>query len=190
MSKIISYSIGWLALILSSAAWSTGPGTPMDCTDLILAPGLTCTQASDPGTRVYFSGSISVLDNDGRILSRASNAQEDVIRELGSCGGHTLRQMALVYYVNEKDGLRTPIISANDRCLDPSTSTVESIGVGYLLFDAVKGELVFNPVSICRGPVDEHGNPVGGSCPYTGGGWIARIKGFTPLLTALRAIKP
>ena len=183
MSKIISYGIGWLALILSSAALSTGPGTPMDCTDLVLAPGLTCTQASDPGARVYFIDQISVLDNDGRILSRASNAQEDVIRELGSCGGNTLRQMALVYYVNEKDGVRTPIISANDRCLDPSTGTVESISVGYLLFDAVKGDLVFNPVSTC-------GGVVGGSCPYTGGSWIARIKGFTPLLAALRTIKP
>jgi hypothetical protein len=180
MSKITSYSIGWLALIMSSTAWSTEPGTPMNCTDLILAPGLTCIQSSNPGVGVGFSGEISVLDNDGRILSRGSNSLEDVIRELGPCGARMLYQMALVYYLSEKDGVRTPIISVNDRCLDPTTSTVESVGVGYLLFDSVKGILVFNPVSSC-------GNgSVGDSCTYTGGDWIARFKGFTPLKAALR----
>ncbi len=40
------------ALVSASIAWpslATEPGTPMDCSDLELAPGLTCTTLTEPG---------------------------------------------------------------------------------------------------------------------------------------------
>ena len=183
MYKFKPFSIGLLALIMSSTAAATEPGTPMNCTDLVLAPGLSCRQASNPGAGAGFSANITVLDNDGRILSRGSDSSEDNIRLVGTCGSYDIYETALVYLVSSKSKVRTPIISVKQRCLDPNTSTIETLSTGDVLFDSVKGALVYGLASQCASLAGVE--PVG-CINYGGGSWIARINGFTPLADALR----
>jgi hypothetical protein len=177
MSKFMPCCIGLIVMFMGPAAVATEPGTPMNCTDLLLAPGLNCSQFSNPGQGAFFRQNESVVDNDGRILTYGDGSVSDIIRELGSCGTNKIVELALVYRVAE-GGVRTPIASVNQRCLDPSTSTSEGLRLSSILFDSVNGTLIILLNSTC--------GPSAVTCNnYGGGNWIAHINGFTPLTDAL-----
>jgi hypothetical protein len=149
----------------------------MNCTDLLLAPGLSCSQFSNPGQAAFFRQNESVVDNDGRILTYGDGSVFDTIRELGSCGTNKIVELALVYRVGE-GGVRTPMASVNQRCLDSGTSTSEGLRVSSILFDSVNGTLIILLNSTC--------GPSAVTCNnYGGGNWIAHINGFTPLADVL-----
>ena len=177
MSRLVIVCVGLLAVLLGLPAAATEPGTPMDCTDLLLAPGLTCSQFSDPGEGGFFRQNDAVVDNDGRILEQGGGSIRDVLGDLGRCGTSRVLDLGLVFHVGE-GGVRTPILSVRGRCLDAATSTVEGLRSASLLFDAVGGTLIVVLSSTC--------NSRGDLCDgYGGGGWIARIDGLTPLAAAL-----
>jgi hypothetical protein len=180
MCKYSSYFVGLLALIMNSTVTATEPGTLMNCSDLILEPGLSCTKVTAPGANAGFSGSIYLLDNEGQLLRRGDGSTDNYIQELGTCGQFTIVEAALVYRVDQITGVDTPIISTRLRCLDPANSTIEQISVSDLLFDSVKGTLIVGFSSGCG-----NGTNVD-SCPYSGSAWIAHISGFTPLKPLLR----
>jgi hypothetical protein len=170
MYKTTSCCVGLLALVMGSTAMATEIGTPMDCTDLILAQGLSCAQSTAPGASTGFSANVSVMDNDGRILLRGTDSSEDNIRLVGTCGAIDLYKTALVYHLSD-EGVRRPIVSVKQRCFNAGTGEYETINVGDMLFDAVQGMLVISFSSV---------NPNGG------GAWVARIKGFTSLKSLMR----
>ncbi len=189
-----------LALFASFAlavpSLATQPGTPMDCSDLELAPGLTCTQLTPLqqfGTRRGESGFFESfpfqlpedleLDNDSRLI----DITDDFIADVGTCGTSTLRRGALLR-VRVGDTWEH-IAIAQRRCLDPTVRHTESIEALGLHFDSVRGSLIVLFNSSCFADV------VRPSCPYNpgtsgppardGGGWLARIDGFTPLAEVL-----
>lgn len=182
MSNRILALPGLLGLLFGSAGLATELGTPMDCTDIELAPGLTCTQLTQPGGSGLGGINALVIDNEGQILARGGGSLFDVLEDLGPCGSSTLFHMAQVY---RGDGIvRAPILSTRSRCLDSATSTRESLSAANILFDAVRGSLLVAMVSSC-GP--EGRDLCDG---YGGGGWIARIDGFAPLADVLPAPPP
>ena len=166
-----------LLTTLPLPAKATDLGTPMNCTDLFLSPGLTCSEFSNPGDGGGFRQNDAVVDNDGRILEQGDGSFRDVLEELGFCGSNGLFDQGLVWHVGE-GGIRTPIASVRSRCVDPSTSTVEGLRSASILFDSVKGVLIAVMNSTCGSRGDLCDN-------YNGGSWIARIDGFTPLAAAL-----
>jgi hypothetical protein len=160
------------------AAGATDPGTPMNCSDLLLSPGLICSEFSNPGEGGRFRQNDALVDNDGNILEQGDGSNRDIIDEMGMCGDSRLFNFGLLWQVNEGGG-RTPIASVQSRCLDLTTSTVEGLRSASIVFDSVNGVLVVVMNSIC-------GSRGGTLCDnYNGGSWIARISGFTPLATAL-----
>ena len=176
MYKFFIICFAWLTM-LSLPASATDPGTPMNCTDLLLSPGLTCSEFSNPGDGGRFRQNDAVVDNDGRIFEQGDGSNSDVIEELGFCGTNRLFELGLFWRVDE-GGVRTPIASVRSRCLDPTTSTVEGLRSASILFDSVNGALVVVMNSTCGSRGDLCDN-------YNGGSWIARIDGFTPLADAL-----
>jgi len=176
MYKVLIICFAWLTMLPLPAS-ATDPGTPMNCTDLLLSPGLTCTEFSNPGDGGRFRQNDAVVDNDGRIFEQGDGSNSDVIEELGFCGTNRLFELGLFWRVDE-GGVRTPIASVRSRCLDQTTSTVEGLRSASLLFDSVNGALVVVMSSTC--------NSRGDLCDdYNGGSWIARIDGFTLLAAAL-----
>lgn len=164
--------------LTSLPALATELGTPMDCSDLILAPGLTCTEFSQPGEGRVFRQNDAVVDNEGKIYTESAGDISDILEELGTCGSRDLFEMGQVWHIGP-GGVRTPIISSRNRCLDETTSSVERVGTSTLLFDAVRGALVVGMVSSCS-------TGSFGACDnYGGGSWIAHIDGFTPLTDVL-----
>jgi hypothetical protein len=165
-------------------ASATEPGTPMDCSDLLLAPGLTCSEFSEPGEGGFRGNTLAVLDNDGRILTGGDGSIHDVIVELAPCGQRTPVELGLVFLVVE-GALRTPLVSVRERCLDPATTRIEGARSGPLLFDAPRGALLLGMSSNCS-------DRSFGECEpgYGGRAWIARIDGFTPLADVLPAAPP
>ena len=167
-----------LAAGLASPAFATDPGTPMNCSDLELAPGLTCTTLSEPGAGTINAFSLVAVDNDGGVPSRGDGSVSDNLEVIGSCGTANLVRAALLY-VNGVDGSRTPLVTVRWRCLDASTRRIESVRFANLFFQAVPGSLLVGASSGCAAPL-------GVGCPgYAGGSWTARIDGFTPLADVL-----
>jgi hypothetical protein len=171
-----------LALLasLGSAAPSlaTEPGTPMNCSDLELAPGLTCTTLTEPGEGSWGAISATMLDNDGRILQRGDGSTADQLEVIGSCGGSNLVRTSLLHLV-ALDGARTPLVTVRWRCLDTTAEHRELVRFGALLFEAVPGSLLVQANTLCFARF-------GADCPgYQGGVWAARIDGFTPLADLL-----
>jgi hypothetical protein len=158
---------------------ATEPGTPMDCSDLELAPGLTCTTLVEAGAGVFFpAAAAAVLDNEGRILQRSGGSTFDILEVIGTCGTRSLVRTALLYGIAE-NGSRSPLVTGRWRCLDGATGRLESVGFSTLLFDAVRGSLLVGASSGCS-------DRFFADCPaYGGGGWLARIDGFTPLADVL-----
>jgi len=176
MSKLFIICVGILSMI-PLPAMATDPGTPMNCTDLVLSPGLSCSEVSKPGEGGRFRQNDAIIDNDGRILEQGDGSTRDVLQDLGFCGTQALVDLGLVWHVGE-GGVRTPVASVRFRCLDPTTSTVEGQRSASLLFDSVKGSLIVVLNSTC--------NSRGNLCDnYDGGSWIAQIDGFTPLAAVL-----
>lgn len=176
MFKILIICAGLFAMLPISAR-ATDPGTPMNCSDLVLSPGLTCSEFSNPGEGGRFRQNDAVVDNDGRIFEQGDGSFSDVLEELGFCGSSGLFDLGLLWHVDE-GGIRTPIASVRSRCLDPTTSTVEGLRSASILFDSVNGVLIAVMNSTCGSRGDLCDN-------YNGGSWITRINGFTPLAAAL-----
>ena len=161
----------------ATPAGATEPGTPMDCSDLELAPGLTCTTLVEPGAGGLGVLSQSVLTNDGEILAVGIGSIADNIEPIGSCGSNSLVKAGLLFAL-PIGGARIPLVTVDWRCLDAAASRVEYARFLAVLFDPVRGRLLVGAYSNCGGP--------GGVCPgYGGGGWVARIDGFTPLAEVL-----
>jgi hypothetical protein len=171
-----------LALLVSlgsaAASLATEPGTPMDCSDLELAPGLTCTTLTEPGSGVFGPSGGAVLDNERRILQRGDGSTLDDLEVIGTCGTRSLVRAALLYGIAE-DASRSPLVTVRWRCLDASAGRVEDVRFSELLFDVVRGSLLVGASSQCS-------DRFFSDCPaYGGGGWLARIDGFTPLADVL-----
>lgn len=161
MYKNFVICVGFLALFPLPVS-ATDPGTPMNCTDLLLSPDLTCSEFSTPGEAGRFRQNDAVVDNDGRILEQGDGSFRDVIEELGFCGTQALFKLGLFWHVGE-GGIRTPIASVRSRCLDPTTSTVEGLRSASILFDSVKGTLIVVMNSTCGSRGDLCDNYNGGS---------------------------
>ena len=175
MNKPALVSALLLSLGFSAPALATEPGTPMDCSDLELAPGLTCTTVSGPDVAVQSEG---VVDNDGRVLVRASGSIEDNLEVIGACGTTDLVRAALLY-VDDVDGSRTPLVTVRWRCLDAPAGRLEFMRFSNVLFHAVPGSLFVGAFSSCAAAG-------GAGCPgYPFMSWTARIDGFTPLADVL-----
>src|SRR5262245_10016934 len=171
---------GLLAFGFAGPSSATAPGTPMDCSDLELAPGLTCTTLTTPGAD--FSGigftSSGLLDNEGRVVRRATGGFDDVLEIIGACGTRDLTHSVLLYVLSQ-DGSQAPLVTVRSRCLDAATGRVEHATIVQQLFDAVRGSLLIVGNSGCT-------DRVFAACPgYGGGAWLARIDGFTPLAEVL-----
>lgn len=177
MSKFMPCCIGLIAMFMGPTAVATEPGTPMNCTDLVLVPGLNCTPLSNPGQGFVFRNVESVVDNDGRIYTENAGSLADVIRELGFCGSRKIVELSLIDQIGA-GGTKTSIASVNERCLNPSTNTSEGLRLSSLMFDPVRGDLIVVLTSTC--------GPDAATCQnYGGGNWMARISGFTPLADVL-----
>jgi len=175
-------ALGALALACA-AATASELGTPMDCSDLVLPAGLSCSQLAPPGTGVGgFREGASVIDNEGVILQTGQGGVEDIIETLGRCGTRDLAHITLIY---EGDGVaQDPFISARLRCLDATTSAIEFIRSGNILFDAVAGRLIVGLNSSCF----PSSSPA--CANYGGGSWIAHIDGFPSIADLLPAPPP
>jgi hypothetical protein len=154
---------------------ATEPGTPMDCSDLELASGLTCTEYKRPGEGGFGAILTAAVDNDGRILQGAGNNVRDTIATIGSCGSVMLAEIGLVYLIGAGEGDRTPLVSNRMRCLDPTAESIERVSIGAMVFDEVHGSLLISATSSCSSR--------GSSCrpEYGSLAWIARIDGFASL---------
>lgn len=176
MYKLIILMFGLLAMVPMSAS-ATDPGTPMNCSDLLLPPGLTCSEFSNPGEGRSFSENDSVIDNEGHIITTSAGDISDTLEELGFCGDFKLIELGLVWNISQ-GGIRIPVASVRSRCLDETTSTVEGLRVSDILFDSINGALFVSMISTCNSRGDLCNN-------YNGGGWIARIGGYKPLAAVL-----
>jgi hypothetical protein len=172
----------FVCLSLGAPVLATEPGTPMDCSDLELAAGLTCAEITSPlEDRSFGELPDKAIDNDGRVLALFIGELGTIV---GDCGPHQLRRRELVTAF-DGEGNGTALVTATDRCVDPSVGFAERIQVQGALFDAVRGSLVLHLSSHCQ--IRGTGQLPG--CPYTGPrpsfsqslSWIARIDGFAPL---------
>ena len=176
MYKYFITCISLLAMLPLQAS-ATDPGTPMNCSDLLLSPGLTCSQFSNPGEGGSFRQNDVVVDNDGSIIEMGDGSFNDVLEDLGACGTNNLYDLGLIWTIGA-GGARSHIASVRSRCLDETTSTVEGLRSASLVFDFIDGVLIVVMNSTC--------NSRGNLCDnYNGGSWIARIDGFTKLAESL-----
>ena len=171
-----------LALLVSLGSappvLATEPGTPMDCSDLELAAGLTCTTLTEPGSGALGPAGAAVLDNERRILQRGDGSTLDDLEVIGTCGSRSLVRAALLYGIAE-DASRSPLVTVRWRCLDGAAGAVENVRFSQLLFDVARGSLLVGASSQCS-------DRFFADCPaYGGGSWLARIDGFTPLADVL-----
>ena len=171
-------------LSLAAPAPATEPGTPMDCSDLELAPELTCSEVTEPlEDRSFGELPDKAIDNEGRVLVLFIGELGTIV---GNCGAHQLRRRDLVTAF-DGEGDVTALITTTDRCVDPSLRFVDRIQAHGALFDPVRGSLVLHLSSRCQ----IGGSGGGPGCPYTGPAppgtfsealsWIARIDGFAAL---------
>jgi len=177
-----------LALVVSlgsaTSALATEPGTPMDCSDLELAPGLTCTELRPPLEEVTLGRTLeTAVDNEGRVLWVRDGAGEPV----GPCGLTALRRQPLLVAF-DATGSRTLLVTATDRCLDPTARYTEGVAATGFAFDPVRGRLFLALRSGCGLTTIRPGCPYTGPAPSTFSeslSWVALIDGFTPLADAL-----
>jgi hypothetical protein len=179
----VSFALALLVPPLVAApTLASEPGTPMDCSDLELAPGLTCSEFSSPGEgglpTFFLRQPFAAIDNDARILTTADG---DAV-ELAPCGAQPMFRLGLVVHVGE-GAVQTPLVSVSDRCHDPSSGAADTLRADQLLFDALRGALFVGLTSSCTGTFPH-------PCTYQGARWIVRIDGFTPLAEALPAPAP
>jgi hypothetical protein len=160
----------------------------MDCTDLELAPGLTCSEVTEPlDDRSFGELPDKAIDNEGRVLVLFIGELGTIV---GNCGAGQLRRRDLVSAF-DREGDVTALVTATDRCVDPSLSFFDGVQAHGALFDPVRGSLVLHLSSRCQ----IRGIGGGPGCPYTGPtppgtfseslSWIARIEGFPPLAQVL-----
>jgi hypothetical protein len=178
MRMLLAVAALLIPLQVADPAFATDPGTPMDCSDLELAPGLSCTRVDGPIMEV---SSQNVLDNDGRLIRVGKGSNDDDLETIGSCGSSRLQRSALLW-LNDVDGSSEPIVSVRWRCLDAAASRFEYARFGAVLFHAVPGSVLVGATSNC--------GPDAATCPYLTTPWTARIDGFTPLGEVLPAPQP
>lgn len=145
----------------------------MNCTDLILSPGLSCSQLTSPGdgSALFFQNN-AIIDNKGNVFTNAQGATSDTLKDLGNCGNTKLYKKSEIYYIDySKSGERTPIVISSTRCQDPGTNTTEHLNIHSHLFNSINGTLMLGINSSCRSSshLCEH---------YNGGHWVALIHGF------------
>jgi hypothetical protein len=137
----------------------------MNCSDLELAPGLTCTNltlpADDDRIATTFEEAFAV-DNEGRVLTRGSQGAAG-----GSCGAQPLSRRE---HVSVAFG-GALLVASTDRCA--AGERTDAVDMRGFYFDALRGNLYVGFKSFCR-------EPGGGFCGYFDGVWLARIDGFTP----------
>ena len=176
-----------LALLVSLGSappvLATEPGTPMDCSDLELAPGLTCTEVRPPLEEVTLGRTLgTAVDNEGRVLWTSLGEER-----VGPCGLTTLRRRTLLVAF-DATGSQTPLVTATDRCVDPTARYTEGVAVTGLAFDPVRARLFLALRSGCGLTTARPGCPYTGPAPSTFGeslSWVALIDGFTPLADVL-----
>jgi hypothetical protein len=163
-----------VVLALATPAFATEPGTPMDCSDLELAPGLSCVvELPDLPLQIQLRETTEP-DNVGGML----NSSEEVLAQIGTCGRASLRRTALLRV--RTGGAWQPLVVAQSRCLDPAITHFESIRPLGILFGSVQGSVYLGLVSLCFDDLQ------GPSCNYGRRTvWLARIDGFTPLADVL-----
>ncbi|MEN8161310.1 MAG: hypothetical protein ABFS41_14660 [Myxococcota bacterium] len=171
-------------LLICAAGHATEPGTPMDCSDLDLAPGLTCTEVTMPLEDRAFGGLDEPgFDNDGRLLAVGFGGESE-----GVCGPFVSLIRGLIVVAYDHDGNRSTLVSAPARCVDPTHSLNDRLDSFGAAFDPVRGSLLVNFASRCSRLTP------GPGCPYTGPqgsrttevlSWVGRIDGFTPLADVL-----
>jgi hypothetical protein len=165
-------------LLAAAAAHGTEPGTPMDCSDLELAPGLTCTEVTNPTEDLVIVQDGAAFDNDGRYLVAGWPGAV-----VGSCGSTELEQRNLIVSF-DSSGSATTLVSSTDRCVDPSIGHFERVSAASLDFDPVRGSVLLGAFSRC-GPFEAPQCPYGPSTASLVLAWTARIDGFTPLADVL-----
>ena len=170
-------------LLFTVAAHATEPGTPTDCSDLEVAPGLTCTALSPPGSGTFDLRSTGLVDNEGRVLDVGDGSVRDRVEPIGTCGTTDLYRQGLLFH-NQFDGSRIPLITFRVRCLDAALERLEGVRFNGLVFDAVRGRVLVPANSNC-------GSSRGQPCPeYNSQRWTAAIDGFTPLADVLQTPPP
>jgi hypothetical protein len=176
-----------LALVWSSPALrsSAEAGSLLDCGDLVLADGLTCTEFAEPGEG-GFEGEqpVNFVDNDGRLLTSEPGASEIIDgceTESPPVGSKAVSQYAVVSAIG-RGATRLPLISVRERCVD---GAVASAHVASLSFDRVRGVLYLSMRSNDPAPEPMPCQRCGDPLP-----WIARIDGFTPLADVLPPPRP
>jgi hypothetical protein len=139
----------------------------MDCSDLEVAPGLTCTNLTEPvdddpiATRI---DDLFAVDNDGRILTSIS-----AVATGATCGA-----LSQPIFRREHVSLafgRGSLVASTDRCT--VGSLIDAVDVRGFYFDAPHGSLYVGFRSGCR-------RSGGGPCGYGDAAWLARIDGFSP----------
>ena len=155
-------------------------GTPIDCSNLVLAPGLTCTTlVPAPAATLYRGGPVGsrgAIDNAGNVY--LGGVETSSLVEIGDCLGQPLQRRPLLRKL-VGDGWE-PLIRADDRCGPFTREGTQTIG---LHFDA-RGSLFAEFSTFCVGLAV-------GCAQYDGSEdrannvWLARIDGFTPLADVL-----
>jgi hypothetical protein len=163
-----------LALLVSlgnaAPSLATEPGTPMDCSDLELAGGLTCTNLTQPADDDGIATTIEeafTVDNGGRVLAPGSHGATGA-----SCGTQPVFRREHVSLAFGGGSL----VASTDRCAVGSRS--DALDTRGFYFDSLRGSLYVSFKSFCL-------QPGGGFCGYFDGVWLGRIDGFAPLADVL-----
>lgn len=168
-----------LAVALAAPAQATEPGIPMDCSDLQLAPGLTCTTiVPAPSTTLSNGGAIGTpgaVDNAGNVY--LSGEDPAMLEPIGICNGQPLFRRPLLRVL--EGGTWKPLIVAEDRC--SISVRRETVTARSLHFDA-HGSLWAEFLDACVGSPVCQNYATGLPPPNV---WLARIDGFTPLADVL-----
>jgi hypothetical protein len=175
-----------VSLALGAPSSATEPGTPMDCSDLELAPGLTCTTLIPaPSSTLYRGGPVGTrgaVDNEGNIY--VGGVENSALQQIGMCLGQPLFRRPLLRVLNGSTW--ETLITAQDRC-STFPQRREGVSTVGLHFDA-RGSLYAEFASSCAFGA---GGPQLACAQYIPGEdlsnnvWIARIDGFTPLADVL-----
>ena len=150
-------AVALLAITASSRA--PEPGEPMDCSDLILAPGYTCSEVVSPSSALPMSGNESrglsswtLIDNDQRVLALADEEGPVV----GDCGAWKPQRFPLLRLKVEETW--EPLVSFEQRCTDTSIPRIDRLYAASAHFDAVRGDVHLGLTSSCQnlGPGGTH----------------------------------
>src|SRR3972149_5864296 len=125
---------------------ATEPGTPMDCSDLELAPGLTCMNVTEPADNDLTATRIEeafAVDNDGRLLTSGS------VEATGATCGAQAQPISRRLHVRLVFG-GTPLVASTDRCGVGSRS--DAVDARGFYFDALRGSLYLSLKSFSLQP--------------------------------------